>query len=247
MKKELLIFGANGALGEGVTRTLLQKDYDEVFLFDFNFNDVKTPGKNVKQIIVNDLSKEENVSKAFDKISPGKDKTFFLFSTIGGYLGGKTIWETSDDDIEKMFNINFKTSLFLAKQFSRIVAQSSSGSICFTAAFTGLNPEAKKAAYGISKASLIHLVKTLALEGREIRLSVNAIAPYIIDTKANREWMLVRPLRSEASQSDNVGGKDADFESLMKPDEIGELIHSIFMNYHFVTGNIIELTHRFKV
>lgn len=240
MKKELLIFGANGALGEGVTDTLLKKDYDEVFLFDFSFNNVITNNNNVKQVIVKDLSKEENVLAAFNQILSDKDKVFFLYSTIGGFLGGKTVWETSAEEIEKMINMNFKTSFLLAKQFSKIVAQSSSGSICFTAAFTGLNPEEKKAAYGISKASVIHLVKTLALEGKEIKLSANAIAPYIIDTKANREWMPVR-------RRDNVGGIDEDYESLMKPNEIGELIHSIFMNYNFITGNIIELTHRFKV
>ncbi len=240
MKKELLIFGANGALGGGVTDTLLKKDYDEIFLFDFNFNNVTTSDKNVKQVIVKDLSKEENVLEVFGTISPGKDKIFFLYSTIGGFLGGKTVWETSAEDIDKMINMNFKTSFFIARQFSKIVAQSSSGSICFTAAFTGLNPEAKKAAYGISKASVIHLVKTLALEGREINLSANAIAPYIIDTPANREWMPAR-------RSDNAGGNDADYNSWMKPNEIGELIHSIFMNYNSVTGNIIELTHRFKV
>lgn len=230
MKKELLIFGANGALGEGVTDTLLKKDYDMIYLFDFNFSNAAANNKKVKQVLVNDLSKEENVSEAFREISRAKDKIFFLFSTIGGFLGGKAVWETSAEDIDKMINMNLKTSFFIAKQFSKVVAQSSSGSICFTAAFTGLNPETKKAAYGISKASVIHLVKTLALEGKEINLSVNAIAPYIIDTKANREWM-----------------KEINYESLMKPKEIGELIHSIFINYNFVTGNIIELTHRFKV
>lgn len=230
MKKELLIFGANGALGEGVTDILLKKDYDRIYLFDFNFSNATENNKKVKQIIVNDLSKEENVSEAFKEISPAKDKIFFLYSTIGGFSGGKRIWETSIEDLEKMITMNLKTNFLLAKEFSKIVAQSSSGSICFTAAYTGLNPEAKKAAYGISKASVIHLVKTLALEGEEINLSVNAIAPYIIDTKANREWM-----------------KEIDYESLMKPKEIGELIHSIFINYNFVTGNIIELTRRFKV
>ena len=73
------------------------------------------------------------------------------------------------------------------------------------------------------------MVKSLSLEGKAINLSVNAIAPYVIDTKANREWM-----------------RDFDFDSAMKPGEIGELINSIFNNYHFLTGNILELTNRFN-
>ena len=33
MKKELLIFGSNGALGKGVTTTLAEKDYAKIYLF----------------------------------------------------------------------------------------------------------------------------------------------------------------------------------------------------------------------
>ena len=229
MTKELLIFGAGGALGSGVTETLLKKDYDQIYLFDSKFKETDTNNTKVKRIMIKDLTFEENVSEAFKSIYHSKDKIFFLYSTIGGFAGGKTVWETSVDELEKMFNMNLKVSFLIAKYFSILVSKSSSGSICFTTAYTGINAEANKAAYGLSKAALVHLVKSLSLEGREINLSVNAIAPYIIDTKANREWM-----------------KDFDFETVMKPKEIGELIYSIFNNYHFVTGNILELTHRFK-
>ena len=33
MKKELLVFGSNGALGGGVTEVFLTKDYDKIHLF----------------------------------------------------------------------------------------------------------------------------------------------------------------------------------------------------------------------
>ena len=74
-----------------------------------------------------------------------------------------------------------------------------------------------------------YLVETLSYEGNSINLSVNAIAPFIIDTPANREWM-----------------KDAKYSSWMKPEEIGELIHSLFKHYNFISGNIIELKKRFN-
>ena len=229
MTKELLIFGANGALGSRITQTLSKKDYDRIYLFDFNFKGIDSNNSKVKQIVVKDLTIEENVSDAFNTVAPAKDKVFFLYSTIGGFAGGKTVWETDLEELEKMFNMNLKVNFLLAKYFSVLVSKSASGSICFTSAYTGLKAEANKAAYGLSKASVVHLVKSLSLEGKAINLSVNAIAPYVIDTKANREWM-----------------RDFDFDSAMKPGEIGELINSIFNNYHFLTGNILELTNRFN-
>jgi NAD(P)-dependent dehydrogenase (short-subunit alcohol dehydrogenase family) len=229
MKNELLIFGAYGALGKGVTKVLVEKDYDEIYLFGSHINeDTKVVRLNVKNITVNDLSIEENVIEAFSNIKPAKNKRLFLFSTIGGFTGGKFIWETEVSDLEKMFNINLKTNLLLAKHFAGLVKGSAGGSICFTSAYTGSHADAKKGAYGISKSALNQLVKTLALEGKEINLSVNAVAPYIIDTPVNRQWM-----------------KSEDYSEWIKPEEIGEFVFSLFNNYNFESGNIIELKDRF--
>lgn len=231
MRKELLIFGAGGALGKGITSALLKKDYDKIYLFDFKFEREDLPGeKSVEKIVVQDLSREQNVSEIFNKIIPSKDTLFFLYSTVGGFAGGKTIRETDESEWNKMMDMNLKSNYFIAKYFSRLIEQSAGGSICFTAAETGVNPEAGKAAYGTSKSALIHLVKTLALEGQEIKLSANAIAPYILDTPANRGWM-----------------KDADYSKWIKTEEIGELAHNIFSNFHFITGNILRLKSRFNV
>jgi NAD(P)-dependent dehydrogenase (short-subunit alcohol dehydrogenase family) len=229
LKKELLIFGSNGALGKGVTRTLKTKDYDKIYLFDFHLKKENTD-PTIVQIKIDDLSNEENIKQAFSHIKSSKDTAFFLFSTVGGFSGGKKVWETDLDEFEKMINLNLTTSFLIAKHFALLIKDSHSGSICLTAAYTGLFPESGKAAYGASKGAMIHLVKSLAEEGNEIKLSVNALAPYIIDTPANREWM-----------------KDADFENWMKPEEIGELIHSLFNNYNFVSGNIIRLRNRFSL
>ena len=229
MRKELLIFGSKGALGKGVSKTLKSKDYDKIYLFDFLQTEESSDPTTI-HIAINDLSVEDNVLKAFKNVTFSDDTAFFLFSTVGGFEGGKKVWETDIDEWEKMIKINLTTSFLIAKHFARLVKNSHSGSICFTAAYVGLFPEVNKAAYGASKGALIHLVKTLAEEGKEIKLSVNAIAPFIIDTPANRDWT-----------------KDRDYQSWMKSEEIGELIHLIFSNYNFINGNIIELKERFSL
>jgi len=233
MKKELLIFGSGGALGNGVTEIFLTKDYDKIYLFDFKHKEIIQP--KVKQIIVNDLSAEENVKKVFNEITPSKDSAFFLFSTVGGFLGGKKTWDTDSKDFDKMINMNLKTNFLIAKYFSLLVRNSHSGSICLTAAFTGLSAEAGKNVYGTSKAALIHMIKTLAEEGTEIKLTANAIAPFIIDTPANREWMPAPVL----------SGKEEYYENWIKPKEIAEFVNAVFQNYNIITGNIFQLKHRF--
>lgn len=229
MQTEVLIFGSNGALGKGIAETFLKKDYDKVFLLDFK-NDLTNLPANAEFIKVEDLSVEENIIRAFDGIKPSGEKLFFLYTTIGGFFGGKKFWETNLDDFENMFKLNINTSFLIAKNFAGIVKDSAGGSAMFTAAYTGITPEKNKAAYGASKASLIHFIKTASAEGAEINMSINGIAPYIIDTPANRGWMA-----------------DADYGSWLKPAEIGEFTHNIFQNFHFINGNIFEFKHRFKI
>ena len=227
MKKKLLIFGSSGALGKGVTEVFLEKQYDEIYLFDFKHKEFSHD--NIFKILVKDLSEEKNVQEAFNQVSPSKDSVYFLFSTVGGFTGGKKIWETEIGYFDRMINMNLKTNFLIAKYFSLLVRDSHSGSICLTSAYTGLVEEPGKAVYGVSKAALIHMIKTLAEEGKEINLTANAIAPFIIDTPANREWMT-----------------DANFDKWIKPSEIGEFVESIFQNYNMISGNIFILKNRFN-
>jgi NAD(P)-dependent dehydrogenase (short-subunit alcohol dehydrogenase family) len=56
------------------------------------------------------------------------------------------------------------------------------GTIVATASAAGLKPEPGVAAYGASKAALIHLVKVAAKEGAARNIRVNAIAPGGVET-----------------------------------------------------------------
>ena len=113
MKKEVLIFGANGALGKGITKSFQSKDYDKIHLFDFNISSVMHSSERISLIDIEDLSVEENCIKAFDKIKPGKEKLFFIYSTVGGFAGGKNRWEVDEDEWNKMINMNLKSSFFI--------------------------------------------------------------------------------------------------------------------------------------
>lgn len=228
MDKKLLIFGANGALGSGITKVLLQKDFEEIYLFATSFEKT-TSDHRIKQIQVKDLSQEKNVQMALANIEISEKNELFLVSTIGGYYGGVKIWETEEVDFDRMFNTNLKSNFFICKNFISLLKRSYGGSIVLISAYTANHPEKLKFIYGASKSALNYLVNVLAEEGKEINLSINAIAPMIIDTDANREWM-----------------KNQDTSGWIKPEEIGNLINSLFEHYNFISGNIIELKHRFS-
>ena len=61
------------------------------------------------------------------------------------------------------------------------------GGIVLTASVSGIKAEPGVAAYGASKAALIHLAKVAAREGAADGIRVNAIAPGGVETPAWRE------------------------------------------------------------
>ena len=187
MKKILLIFGANGSLGKGITKVLSEKNYDDIYLFDFEKPETVS-GKH-KFVVIDDLSVEENVEEAFSYVERENNAVYFLYSTIGGFGGGTGIEDYDYDEWRNMFDKNLNTNFLLAKYFSKLVSDKNEGSVCFTSALTGVNPEKNKSAYGISKSALIYLVKTLAKEGKENNITANCIAPRVLDTEENREWV----------------------------------------------------------
>ncbi len=227
IKKEALLFGCKGALGSGVTEVFRNAGFDRLYLFDINLEEGSTA--NEVWIKTGDLSDAVNAEKAFEAVEPGQGRLLFLFSTLGGFIGGKNIEETSAEEVSKMISMNDLTSFNILAGFKKKVMASSGGSAMFTSAYSAFSGEAGRAAYGASKAAISHLVEAAADEGRENRLSVNAIAPYILDTPANREWI------------------DPDLiETLIKPLETGKFILSVFDNYNFISGNIFKLKYRFR-
>lgn len=220
-EKVFLLFGASGALGKTAVDFFLNQDYDQYYFFTRNMFELKSSKKH-DMILISDMTNEENVEKAFQRVIKIDHINYFLFDTIGAYLGGESIADTKYADFLKMLNINLCTAFLISKYFSKLTEHSNGSSICFTSAQSSLYPEENRAAYNISKHALNFLVKTLSFEGKKINLSANAVAPYIIDSAANREWV-------------------EDTTQLVTTSEICNVAHSFFQNYKTVTGNIVEL------
>ena len=99
-----------------------------------------------------------------------------LVNTIGTYRLGEAL-ATTPDDLRLMIDINVGPALWLTQAVVPYQREHGSGSIVHVAARPGLEPIAGMAAYAVSKAALVHLVRVLDLELRPLGIRVNAVAP----------------------------------------------------------------------
>ncbi|NMB81492.1 MAG: SDR family NAD(P)-dependent oxidoreductase [Ignavibacteria bacterium] len=218
MNKIFILIGPTGNLGKDALNFFLNKNYDEYYFIS------RKPVNHNKGnlILVDDLSNEENVKNAFNKISREKNNYYYLLNTVGGYIGGSTISETSLTDWQRMISLNLTTTFLIAKNFIQLCNSGSGGSFVTISALSGIYPEPNKAPYSISKNGINYLIRLLALENKSNHISFNAIAPYIIDSKENREWVQDKSL-------------------LISKENICKLAEDIFNNTVAISGNIFEL------
>lgn len=97
------------------------------------------------------------------------------------------------EDWDTVLDTNLKGSFFLATALARSwISRGEAGSIVNIASQSGTVAIEERAAYGASKAALIHLTKVLALEWAPHSIRVNAIAPTFVRTEMT-ESTLSRP------------------------------------------------------
>jgi NAD(P)-dependent dehydrogenase (short-subunit alcohol dehydrogenase family) len=117
------------------------------------------------------------------------------------------------DEMQFGFEGNVKGNLALAKAAVPHLREAGGGSIMFTASTLGLFPSPPFLSYGVSKAALLHMVKTLACELGPQNIRVNALCPGIIATAATG-YLIDNPALMKASLGNTPLGR------IGQPDEI---------------------------
>ncbi|MFP2931074.1 SDR family NAD(P)-dependent oxidoreductase [Pyxidicoccus sp. 3LG] len=123
-----------------------------------------------------------------------------------GVAGAALIVDHGFDEWRRILSVNLDGA-FLTLRAAMRAMRGRGGSIVATASAAGVKPEPGVAAYGVSKAALIHLVKVAAKEGAADRIRVNAIAPGGVETPV---WDAVPMFAGRVAQV----GRDAAFAEL---------------------------------
>jgi NAD(P)-dependent dehydrogenase (short-subunit alcohol dehydrogenase family) len=185
--KVVLITGANGGLGAAVTKAFLDAGA-RVAGVAKKIQDSGFPHPNFIATSA-ELGSAQAARDVASATIAKWGKIDVLVHLVGGFAGGKSVAETSDDTLEQMLEINLLTAFHMFRAVLPDMRTRGSGRILAIGSRTAVEPQATLGAYSASKAALVSLVRTVALEYKDRGISANVILPGTMDTPANRAGM----------------------------------------------------------
>ena len=182
----VIVTGGTGALGRAVVGTLLAAGARCRVPYVVEAEAATFPHKDGVSLVPRcELTSEDDVARLYDGVTD-------LWASIhiaGGFAMG-SVADTDKAGMLHMLNMNF-VSCYLCCRAAIQAFGTGGGRIVNVAARPGLEPRigAGMAPYAASKAAVAAFTEALAAEVASRGILVNAIAPSIIDTPANRAAM----------------------------------------------------------
>jgi len=185
--KHVVITGGTGALGTAVIGALLRAGASCTVSFVHLSEAQRFPHREhakVKLVAVSDLADEAAVAKLYDGVTP-----WASIHIAGGFAMGK-VADTNKAALMAQLDGNL-ISCFLCCRAAVNAMRGSGGRIVNVAARPALEwrSGAGMSAYTIAKTGVAALTVALAEEVAQDGILVNAVAPSIMDTPANRKAM----------------------------------------------------------
>lgn len=210
--KVALVAGGTGGLGRAVSLAFLEAGATLVVTYrkPVEFAALKAAaGANGARLDGHevDVTVEPAARALVEAIRTRHGRLDILVNAVGGYAGGKPLWEQDSATLDRMLNLNLRSGYTLLRAVVPAMLSQGHGAIVNVASTAALDHAAGLAAYAASKAAAVALLDSLAGDLKGTGVRVNSILPSLIDTEANRKAM-----------------PKADFSKWPKPEDIARVI-----------------------
>ncbi|MCO1599949.1 glucose 1-dehydrogenase [Desulfosporosinus nitroreducens] len=192
--KVVIVTGGAQGIGKIVAEHIAAVGAD-IVIFDMQEEKAKATADSIAKeyncktmAVCADVTKPEIVAQAIEKAAAEMGTLDLLFNNAGIALP-KAALDVKPDDWLKVININLNGVFFVSQAFAKyLVAHDKKGAIVNTASMSGtiINSPQKTASYNTSKAGVVHLTKSLAVEWCSKGIRVNCISPGYIFTELTR-------------------------------------------------------------
>lgn len=192
-KEVALVTGASQGLGRHFARLLASRGASlvlaarQVDKLEDLASEIRAQGGEAIAVRM-DVTDNASIVQAFAAAERGLGPISVLINNAGVVVE-KAALDQTPDDWDKVLNANLKGAFMAATEFARrAIARGQGGSVINISSVLGIGVIGHVSTYSASKAALIQLTKSLALEWAPKGIRVNALAPGYIDTEFNHEF-----------------------------------------------------------
>jgi NAD(P)-dependent dehydrogenase (short-subunit alcohol dehydrogenase family) len=203
--KIALVTGANGGLGKSVTQALLDAGA-RVVGTSRKIDQAEFNGPAFTALSA-EISTAAGARSMVDTVLAKFGKVDIVVHTVGGFAGGASVVDTEEATFQRMLDLNLNCTFHLLRAVLPSMRDAGGGRIVAIGSRAALEPGAGVGAYSASKAAMVSLVRTVALENKDRGITANVILPGTMDTPANRQAMA-----------------NADFSKWVQPTNVASLI-----------------------
>jgi 3-oxoacyl-[acyl-carrier protein] reductase len=244
-----IVTGAATGIGRAIAEEFLRRG-DAVAIADINVglaeqtaSELSTLGRCVA--IETDVSNETSVVELVHRTRDELGGMTYLVNCAGIYLH-KLVVDTELAEWERQLDVQLTGPFLTSREFARdMLRHDAQGAILNIVSVAARMGRVKGSAHSASKAGLIMLTQTLAMELGPYGIRANAIAPGLIDTESQRAEEVISSVYKQAYVKEIPLGR------LGEPSEIADATiflcsdkarwitgHTLFVDGGFMSGNL---------
>ena len=189
MGKITVITGGTSGIGRGIAEKILAESAKEDRIFVTYGHDEKKaavfrdslPEEKKSQVILMkaDMSSYDEMMAFVEELKKRADHIDWLVSNAGISTYAK-YEDYSFEEWTRIVNTNLSVPVFMVKELRPMMVEG--GSVLFTGSYAGQQAYSSSLVYGVTKAAIHFLTKSLVKEFEPKKIRVNAIAPGFIET-----------------------------------------------------------------
>lgn len=188
--KTVVITGSARGIGASTALLFADRGYNVVINYNTSEADalmlllkLKKSGANAIAVQA-DVSKREDVEKLFCEA----EKAFGFVDILvnnAGIAQQKLFTDITDEDFDRMFDCNVKSVFYCSQRALPNMIHNKYGRIINISSMWGISGASCEVHYSASKSAIVGFTKALAKEEAPSGITVNAVAPGVIDTPMN--------------------------------------------------------------
>lgn len=192
--KRALVSGADSGIGQATAELFAQHGADLAITYNTDEAGARETARRVEAagrkavVIQEDVGDPASVAATYERVARDLGVLDILVNNAGQAMSGMPVAEMDDARLEQILRVNLMGPVYCARGFIRLRrANGGRGKIVFVSSVAQHLPTPESAPYGMSKAGLGSLCRSLSRELAEDRINVNSVAPGLIETPMTQD------------------------------------------------------------